>query len=345
MLTKMITRLTAFAGLFLLGGLLNSPQLITVASTQPISSANPQELECPVHASTHGRLFLEPWDSLNNEENPHGWGAYLAQVSSATVNSAQITPWAEAPLTNWLVGSHILNQTNTNTQHLNLLFESVAEVGDGIIETCIRLPQLPPTASVFPHGVAFRIQHNSQNQTVSGFAVGFVNDNTLALGQVVENEATRLGLAPVGWSATQWTKLKIELSGNTMRVYAALEGTEYPLNPVLTTTSGTATSQGLVGFATYGITGEFSPITVDFTCSGVLLNPIEQAMFNRFATTYTIGQSLYKTPYPYFCGNDVEPLIVVERTDLGDTRPAEVYNQLAELMEQAKYEIQLTSLI
>lgn len=265
-----------------------------------VSHLTSQVPQCPIHTNTHGRLFLEPWDGLNNEENPHGWGAYLAQVSSATVNSAQITPWVEAPLTNWSVGGHILNQTNTDTQQLNLLFESVAEVGDGVIETCIRLPQLPPTASVFPHGVAFRIQHQPQTQTLSGFAVGFVNDNTLALGQVHDNVATRLGLAPVGWSATQWTKLKIELSGSTIRVYATLEGTEYPLNPILTTTFGTATSQGMVGLATYGITGEFSPISVDFTCSGTLLDPVEQAMLNRFATSYTIDQNLHKTPHPYF---------------------------------------------
>ena len=285
-------------------------------------------VSCPNDSENYafgGRIFREEW--LAGAVSGSDWVSTRATVLN---NFPTVLGNWESSIGHWTeLGGRRVQQTDTSAK-VNILYGTTHDVADGIIETCLQLLTAPPVISYFPHGVAFRVQE--ENGVLEGYGVGFIDDTTLALGVLNNNNATVLASAS-GFVSTDVTQIQIELIGNSIKIYAAQNGDALPTTPTMQKTDN-AFQVGKIGLANYATQVEYGSLTVDYDCSAdeSQLSTIENAVYQQ-------------TGMQYFCDNHVVDMLVIPARETATSTQEfiDVYTTYANLIANAQSEVLVTA--
>lgn len=274
-----------------------------------------------------------------------------ANFSTGTLFSEIWDPGVVLPNERWditngswgTVGPGTIRQYDATPDQLNIAYEKPIDIADGTIYGSIELLTMPPGESIFPHGFVFRFDDQSQ---LNGYGIGFLDEDTLALGRMVNGIPQELHREDGNYNAHAMNYFKIVLERDNQLGYGRVEvfvsetGT-FNVSPDIsyatTHLDNDLFRSGKIGIGTYGATANFGTITVSFDCQEYAnindLSPIGQAVYDSLSDEYR----------RWFCGNSIQELIFLP----GDTPPVhrEAFTKFANLIGDAKHEIAFTTML
>lgn len=329
--TRQFTQSTAALLLVFLSLLFFMPHSQPTAQASEVvkAEASPLVPLCDV-PSENGRLFHEPWMPPINMITSDTWVTAKRTWNEDTHNWGN--DWSFDG--DWVSPNNGIIRQNSITAHqANIAFEYTHNIADGVILGCLQLGAAPPVETPFPHGLVFRMKDWN-----NFYGVGFLDNNTLVLGKLVDGIPYILATSSSTFTATDLHRFKIVLKEGSAKVYVALGEADFPLSPTLQVWDNALLSDkfraGKIGLGTYEVQGDFGAIAINYDCGAFGITP---------ANSSINGIVLQETGPQFFCGNFVTDLISLP-DDTGPHYDDEAYLRFAQMIANAKSEVAFTSM-